>query len=323
MRIFALFVLLGLAPLAGATDRVIGLLTLPQVMGDGPCDRFTPQEVPLYRDAAGAEQIGLVRVDRPWHFPATGGCEGLLVNVHLVEGQRVVALPTREFEYEAPAAVVLERHESWFRLKLDSDSAWVEATEANTFHSLEDLVMEGLSYLTEAFDGQLYEAPGAGVAPAETLSGQSVRVLESVRRDGLPWLQVQVMSHSACDAGDDPRSSHKAGCPRTGLRANRAFGSTLEAVDLISIPPLATKNRRSYAICRRLEWALNTRLSKLIDGHPSHSLDHIGHSAARQARRADFQCCARAGQTGAGDQEGRAYRYAGSDGIGAADPVFR
>jgi hypothetical protein len=108
---------------AAAQDRVIGLLTLPEVFGNGPCHEFAPEEVLLYSVMGAEEPHGVIRVDHYWIFPAAGGCEGLIVNVHKGEGQSVSALPTEEFDYEAPGALVLEGRNGWFKVQLSDGTA--------------------------------------------------------------------------------------------------------------------------------------------------------------------------------------------------------
>src|SRR5262245_2552204 len=98
--------ILASSSVAYAQDRVIGLLSLPEVFGAGPCDRFTPAEILLYAEPDGKTRVGSIRVATPWTFPAEGGCAGLTVNVYS-NGRSVGELPTLEYDYEVPAAVVV------------------------------------------------------------------------------------------------------------------------------------------------------------------------------------------------------------------------
>src|SRR3712207_5148021 len=98
----ALIALMTMALAQGAPERIIGLLALPGVFGEGPCKPFEPRTITLYSDAGATRVIGTIQVDQEWSFAPHGGCEGLEVSVH--EGQQRTELPTREFEYEAPAA---------------------------------------------------------------------------------------------------------------------------------------------------------------------------------------------------------------------------
>jgi hypothetical protein len=50
---------------AGGEDRVIGLLSLPEVFGTGACDRFVPDEIPLHT-APDGPIVGFIRIDTPW-----------------------------------------------------------------------------------------------------------------------------------------------------------------------------------------------------------------------------------------------------------------
>lgn len=120
----AFILVLALPASALAQDRVIGLLTLPEVFGNAPCAPFEPRVVTLHAEPGGA-QVASVHVDQNWSFAPHGGCEGLQVSVH--RGDARTELPTREYDYEAPAAVVVEQRGLWFRIRLTGGAtAWVE-----------------------------------------------------------------------------------------------------------------------------------------------------------------------------------------------------
>ena len=85
IRLRSVVLLLIWVPALQAQDRVIGLLSLPDVFGAGPCERFVPREVALYSAPDTLRQVGSIRVDRHWTFPLDGGCEGLKVGVHLTD----------------------------------------------------------------------------------------------------------------------------------------------------------------------------------------------------------------------------------------------
>ena len=82
MRTTIGLVLLMVSGPAFAADRVIGLLSLPEVFGDFPCDEFAPEEITLYRAPDSNETVGWIRVETYWTFHAIGGCEGLRVSVY-------------------------------------------------------------------------------------------------------------------------------------------------------------------------------------------------------------------------------------------------
>jgi hypothetical protein len=186
---------------AGAEDRLLGLLMLPEVFGNGPCRPFEPTPVALYADADGKQSVGAIQVDRNWSFAPHGGCEGLEVSVH--RGASRAELPTREYDYDAPAAIVIEQRGLAFRIRLSgSQSAWVQAPAANRFLPYESLLEEfvGVTFVMAGADGPLRRAPGgspAGIG-ARVRARQPVRIIE---RSG-DWLHVEVLSHPVCDAAD-------------------------------------------------------------------------------------------------------------------------
>ena len=199
--------MLAYAPAASAADRVIGLLSLPEVFGRTACDKFTPEEVALYEVPDG-QRVGSIRVDRYWTFHPDGGCAGLVVNVHRDGRSGVSSLPTREFEYEAPAVVVLERRRNWFRVRLSDGSAWLKASSQDEFFTLEQLLRDRLGYLTEEWDQRLASAPAAPlhkVTVEATAAGpREVRVVEFRRAGDELWVHVEVLRESGCVSQGEP-----------------------------------------------------------------------------------------------------------------------
>ncbi len=187
-----------------AQERVIGLLTLLEVFGEGPCHEFTPEEVPLYSEKGSEDTIGSIRVASYWIFSDDGGCEGLRVHVYKDDGTRGGALPTEEFDYEAPAAIVLEEQNPWFRVRLSNGAAWVRVSENNEYYPLEELLLNGLTYITDASEPALLDRPD-GVVVATASTGDSVQVVDFMRIDNQLWLHVEVLSHSVCESADEPK----------------------------------------------------------------------------------------------------------------------
>jgi hypothetical protein len=192
---------------AQVQDRVAGLLALPEVFGAGACDRFTPEIITLYAAPDSRQVVGSIRVDTYWTFHERGGCEGLVVNVHRAGAGRVGEFPTREYEYEAPAAIVLEQRGRWFRVRLPDGAAWLRASQRDEFLPLERLLPDRLTYLTSAWDGRLAALPGAVMTPVErSRPGADVHVrLVELRRVGDDlWVHVEVLSHSGCESAEEP-----------------------------------------------------------------------------------------------------------------------
>ena len=186
-----------------ANDRIIGLLALPGVFGEGPCKPFEPRAITLYGDAGATRVIGTIEVDQNWSFAPHGGCEGLEVSVH--EGGKQSELPTREFEYEAPAAIVLDRRGEAYKIRLSGNrTGWV-ISPSNRFMSFESLLEEftGVTFFTDAFGGELRAAPGLSVSNkviSQARPAQPARVIEARRIGDRLWLHVEVFNHSLCDA---------------------------------------------------------------------------------------------------------------------------
>jgi hypothetical protein len=191
-----------------AQDRVIGLLPLPEVFGETTCAPFTPKTLDLFaRPAAGSQRVGTIEVVTPVQQESNGGCTGPVVRVNY--GNATGDLPTEEIAYEIPAGVVYERSGSWFRLRLDRGSGWIQISGPERFVSYPALVSsdERLPYLERTWDGTLRSAPGQSAAriplpPSwRALVGKEipyVTIVESRTQDGELWFRIRLTPENAC-----------------------------------------------------------------------------------------------------------------------------
>ena len=135
------------------TERLIGLLPLPQNLDPESCGKEGPEEIVLRPAPASPETIGSIRVD----------CRSLIANQLAMNGTIVAEVPTREVAYEGLAAIVVERRGEWFRVRLAQGSGWAQAAADSPFVPLEELVSRETAYLTDAWGGTLAPAPGAAL----------------------------------------------------------------------------------------------------------------------------------------------------------------
>ncbi len=157
----ALFLAFVCAPTAETENRagVIGLLKLPQLVGNEFCKAPPRREVALYAAPESADLVGWVRADK--HSSSDADCYRVVLNVYRRVDGSVRELPTDEYEEEQPhAAIVLEARGRWFKLRLDDGEAWVETSDPDRYLSLEQLLELRPAYLTQAWDGTLAATPG-------------------------------------------------------------------------------------------------------------------------------------------------------------------
>jgi len=188
-----------------APDRVLGLLALPEVFGNGPCHPFEPASVSLFAAPGATPPVAAIEVDQHWSFAPHGGCEGLKVSVHGA-GTRS-ELPTREYANETPAAIVLAAQEGWFKIRLATGAAWLRASSRTRFMPMADLFSEypSLTTVSDAHRGPLRDNPEGEVSAVKPVQpGTPVRVLGTRQSGGQTWLHVAVMSHSVCEASAGP-----------------------------------------------------------------------------------------------------------------------
>jgi hypothetical protein len=202
LKALSVFVVVLAVQGGSAPDRVIGLISLPRVFGARQCAPFEPGEVALHVLPNDGRPFAFIRVDQNWSFAPHGGCEGLEVSVH--EGRDRRELPTLEYDYEMPAAIVLEQRSGWFRIRLDKGSAWLQASAVDRFMGLDQLFEEfiGLTRVRESINTRLVVAPGrpADASSPQVGGGESARVISIRSVFGDTWVEVEIASHSLCDA---------------------------------------------------------------------------------------------------------------------------
>ena len=193
--------ILAWSSVAQAQNRVIGLLTLPEVFGAGACDKFTPGEIPLYAGPDDGRKVGSIRVATHWTFAPEGGCDGLTVHVYANE-RSAGELPTLEYDYEAPAAIVVGQRGQSFRVRIPGGAAWLRASKRDEFRSLQQLLKSDLTFVTESATGELRAVPGnAGVVMRErTRENQNVRVVQFRQLKDALWIEVELLRESPCES---------------------------------------------------------------------------------------------------------------------------
>ncbi len=204
MTLFVALVTIWLSDAGQKQDRLIGLLTLPQVFGEGPCTAFEPRPIALFARPRAQKPIAHIQVDKYWVFHDNGGCGNLEVRVH-EPGRTAEPVPTEEIEYEAQAAIVVARDREWFRIRTSRGPLWLRGAADNTYVSLLELLgPDALPYMTADWDGSSYASPGGSRVRWPAIEPQQgVRVLGSKRLTADLWLFVETTAH--CSGSDDPK----------------------------------------------------------------------------------------------------------------------
>ena len=127
----------------------------------------------------------------------------------VLSGTGPAQLVLKEHGYEEYSVVVLERKPGWARVALgggqsgQQGSAWLPEPSGATFRAYADLVKESLAFLTEAWDGRVWDAPG-GVARSVAFKQiqrpeHPADVFGYRELNGQLWLHVNVFSESPCE----------------------------------------------------------------------------------------------------------------------------
>ena len=185
------------------TAGIIGILPLPEVFGFEPCARFEPRDIPIFRSPTSDRPSGKIYVAKHWTYPKEGGCEGLVVHVGNMESvANGDELPTMEFAYEQPGAIVLRQTNSWFEVALSKGTGWVRVKEVGRFLPVEQLLTGSLLYLRKGAPIPLHTRPGDLAAPrvpgTRTAVDLPARLRAFERVAGTLWIQVESLSANPC-----------------------------------------------------------------------------------------------------------------------------
>ena len=184
------------------TRRVVGLVELPSIFGTADPDGHPGQVLPA--------QIQQVQLHS--HPTSKSLVFAMISSPDAVE--------TKEFDYEARAAVVYEMADDWVlvRMMVDSSSyqlGWIHPNSRGQFHPVEDLFKSGLCYLTTDWDGFLYaDAGNSNVVNKTKPNGQirDINILEMRKFRERLWVAVEVLGQGRCE-GIEPGIVAKGWAP--------------------------------------------------------------------------------------------------------------
>jgi hypothetical protein len=181
-------------------ERPAGLLALPEVFGEYPCDRFDAKKLDLY--ATPSKQRGpIATIERLKSAgpPDDQGCYASSVVVRRIPGNSSETLPTDESGYEEVRAVVYEKSGNWFRIAIPHGSAWIERSDSQEYFSYPEQLSGDsfLSYLRAGWDGKIWTSPGIGTgvpAPSAWLAVAKteipIRVVSTQIVNGEKWVRI-------------------------------------------------------------------------------------------------------------------------------------
>jgi hypothetical protein len=194
---------------ASPDHRVAGIVELPALFGT-----TDPNGPPGQRPPERAESV-------PVHAAPDSASE-VLARI-----ARADDIESREFTYEALGALSYGDRRSWHLVRARTDTGWalgwLSPRYAGPFHPLDSLLLDGLTYLTEAWDGRLFPSAGAEtesarLAPAPT--NRDIVVQQARRIQDALWLEVEVLAPGRCEGPGAP-----AVVARGWIRAHGRDGS--------------------------------------------------------------------------------------------------
>jgi hypothetical protein len=118
------------------------------------------------------------------------------------------AMDEAEYGYEEKGALVYGRERGYFLIRTARGVAWLSPHNAGPFHSIETLITRSLTYLTDAWDGFVHTSPGSDARTRVPLrrpyGNENVRVKAQRTVAGKLWVEIEVISHSACESDKPP-----------------------------------------------------------------------------------------------------------------------
>jgi hypothetical protein len=146
----------------------------------------------------------------PPPLPAVGAVD-TLIGLVTVPPESLPRFEVRESDYEVKAVTVYGQRGDWFLVGVsDGGRSWIHARAAGVFVRAESLVVNGLTYLTPAWDHRVRETADPGspgrevVLPRDFGAEIPARVLRAIRSGDVVSLQVEVFDRSPCAAPEDP-----------------------------------------------------------------------------------------------------------------------
>jgi len=199
------FVLAGAMPAAAQDDhfpqgRIIGSVEIPALhaaINRGLPEPAHSKPVTLYVEPAAGSRAAAVLRTR----------------------QEVVSI---EHGYEQLSAGVVEIRSqggrSWYRVQFQignwHGTGWLAPRDAGRYRPLSRMLLEGLVFLSEAWDGSLYDAPRSGAKRRDVgrvRERPDVRVIATSGSGQHLWLRVELIDHSFCEDPHTPPSVIAAG----------------------------------------------------------------------------------------------------------------
>ena len=187
MRSSLLLLLIPLAALSSrswAADRVVGLVEIPALASGNAGVPVGP--VALFAEPDLEAEVAVVA--RNW-----------------------AELESREHGYEEASATVYDRADNegggfWYKVRYVGGGspifAWLSQADAEQYRPIHSLILKrGLTYLTDAWDLQLYESPDLGSAKRSIGGRGDVSVIDVEEHGGQTWYLVVLVSGNVCTGG--------------------------------------------------------------------------------------------------------------------------
>ena len=139
--------------------------------------------------------------------------------INLIELQDDLEL--KEHGYEVFSVVTYQQKEGWYLIGIKNNKlnkGWISPKDAGKFRPYEKLIVDAMTYLTNKWDGIIWQAPdiNSNSESIIKISTRDVRTIETKKFNSKLWLKIELLNPGWCDFTDyykDPKAIKKGWIP--------------------------------------------------------------------------------------------------------------
>lgn len=133
-------------------------------------------------------------------------------------------LTSLEHGYEQLSAAVYEMRQIedrvWYRVHYTTSrgfgDGWISNRDTSAYHSLADMLVHGLAFLTNSWDRAVFAAPRANSSKQTmpvTIDRANVHVVATAGDAEHLWLQIELLDGNACEGSEQPAIAMRGWIP--------------------------------------------------------------------------------------------------------------
>ena len=135
--------------------------------------------------------------------------------IKLLESRDDLAL--KEHGYEVFSVVTYQQKEGWYFIGIKKNTlnkGWISPKDAGKFRPYDELIVTGLTYLTNEWDGIIRKIPAINSSSESLikLSARHVRIIATKKVNNKLWLHIELLNPGWCTL-EEPKVINKGWIP--------------------------------------------------------------------------------------------------------------